>query len=133
MDTSKTSLLETMERVSKITGAMAGKIVVCGKEIADYAITLAIGKPVQKPGPSTKTTKSTKNKSKTKNDEIGEKKVESRQTGLNKKKEKPKPSRSEKIKADEKTEIIAIPKKRRSPVSKKKKINVKTGELSAKN
>jgi len=133
MDTSKTSLLETMEQVSKITGAMAGKIVVCGKEIADYAITLAIGNPAQKPGPSTKTTKSTKNKSKTKNDEIGEKKVESRQTGLNKKKEKPKSSRSEKIKADEKIEIIAIPKKRRSPVRKKKKINVKTGELSAKN
>jgi hypothetical protein len=135
MDSHKSKLLETMEHVSKFAGSLTGKVVVCSKEIADYAVNLAIGKPV--PKPSSKAAEATKSQATKEIAEPEEKKATSEQEQLKKKTDKSKPSVGSqscpKTKAGEKPEIIAISKKRRPTVTKKKKSSTRTSGPAAKN
>jgi hypothetical protein len=132
MDNHKSSLLETMRHVSKIAGTLAGKVVVCGKEIADCVINLAIGEQGQKSEPSSKVTETKNDQEKKKIAKVEKKKTTSKHVEMKGGTVRPKPSSDVKTKAGEKTNIISIPKKRRSAVAKKKKSSNKTSEPTAK-
>ena len=133
MDTNKSSILETMEQVSQFAGNLAGNLVVCGKEIADCAVNLAAAKPEPQPKPLSKVAESKKSQAKKKIDEIEKKRATSKRVKFKEKTEKSKPSSVAKTKAAEKTKIIITLQKHRSPVTKKKKSNIKTSGLTAKN
>ena len=52
MDNHKSEFLETVETVSKFAGTLAGKLVVCSKEICDCAKNMMAAKLEPKPKPS---------------------------------------------------------------------------------
>jgi len=88
MNNHKSELLETVETVSEFAGTLAGKIVICSREISDCVKNMMIAKPE----PPTKATESIKNQAKERIAAMVKEETAAKQTKLKKDTEKSKGS-----------------------------------------
>ena len=85
MDNHKSELLESMEILSHYVGTLAGKVVICSKEVGDYVKNMIVANPGTEPESSTQRTESVKSRSKKKFAEMEKKKPAAKQNKLKEK------------------------------------------------